>query len=374
VDLFIRTRRTPPAEAIRDADASDDPVHGHQALSGYHGHYRQPQYLPLFVYDGASGFPLAAGLRPGAVHASLGVAEGRDRSVTQLRAAGPGVRRRVRSDNGRAVPGLSDYGAAKGLPEAFGDASNPLRQRATAPALADREPSHASYGHREPVVQRFEALTGYQAESWPQPRRIVATIAGTPPGGQRRFVAADQDDPPEAGYRDFDVQRGRVPQQPIGEMKHGRRAERRAAGGLWANAFRLLGHALAYAIVVPFREAAAAVPAVATAPVSRLRPRPWKGGAVGVTGVRRIWFHVSQTWPGRVVWGRVLAAVGTFVGRWPGHRPRRGACPGKGPPPPPAARAAARVRRPRRGAKKAGPTAATQLSGARPWRPDADWR
>src|SRR5262245_29756664 len=38
VELFIRTRRAPPAEVILDVDASDDPVHGHQALSGYHGY------------------------------------------------------------------------------------------------------------------------------------------------------------------------------------------------------------------------------------------------------------------------------------------------------------------------------------------------
>src|SRR5262245_20166857 len=32
-DLFIRTRRAPPAEVVLDIDASDDPVHGRQALS-----------------------------------------------------------------------------------------------------------------------------------------------------------------------------------------------------------------------------------------------------------------------------------------------------------------------------------------------------
>lgn len=106
VDLFLRTRRSPPAEVILDADASDDPVHGGQALSGYHGYSRQHQYLPLFVYDGATGFPLAVWLRPGTVHASRGAAEILDRIVTKLRAAWPGVRIRVRSDNGLAVPGL----------------------------------------------------------------------------------------------------------------------------------------------------------------------------------------------------------------------------------------------------------------------------
>src|SRR5262249_44497829 len=59
VELFIRTRRTPPAAIVLAVDATDDPVHGRQTLSGYHGSYRQHQYLPLFVYDGGTGFPLA---------------------------------------------------------------------------------------------------------------------------------------------------------------------------------------------------------------------------------------------------------------------------------------------------------------------------
>jgi hypothetical protein len=130
VELFVRTRRAVPTEIILDVDASDDPVHGRQALSGYHGYYRQHQYLPLFVYDGATGFPLAAWLRPGTVHASLGAAEILDRIVTALRAAWPGVRIQVRSDNGLAVPGLYDYCEANHLPYVFGYATNAVLQRA----------------------------------------------------------------------------------------------------------------------------------------------------------------------------------------------------------------------------------------------------
>src|SRR5262249_55891701 len=47
LDLFLRTRVTPPTEIILDVDATDDPTHGQQALAGYHGYYRQHQYLPL---------------------------------------------------------------------------------------------------------------------------------------------------------------------------------------------------------------------------------------------------------------------------------------------------------------------------------------
>jgi Transposase DDE domain group 1 len=212
------------------------------------------------------------------------------------------------------------------LPYAFGYASNPVLQRATAQALADLELDYACYGRREPVVQRFAALTAYQAARWSHPRRIIAKIEITPQGRQRRFVVTNQDDPPAAVYRDFYVQRGHVPEHPIGELKNGLRADRLSAGGFCANAFRLLVHTLAYASVVLFREAAAAVPEVATATVSTLRQRGWKVGAVVVTGARRIWFHVSQAWPGRAVWGRVLSAVRSFVERL------RGA----GPAPPPA--------------------------------------
>jgi hypothetical protein len=41
VALFIRRRRTVPAEIILEVDASEDPVHGRQTLRGEHGYYRQ---------------------------------------------------------------------------------------------------------------------------------------------------------------------------------------------------------------------------------------------------------------------------------------------------------------------------------------------
>lgn len=315
VDLYIRTRHVRPTEIILDVDASDDPVHGRQALSGYHGYYRQHQYLPLFVYDGATGFPLAAWLRPGTVHASLGAAAILDALVPRLRAAWPGIRIQVRSDNGLAVPGLYDYCEAQGLPYAFGYATNPVLQRATDQALADLELYHHFYRHREPVVQRFESLNNYQAETWPHPRRVVAKIEVTPQGSQRRFVVTDHTKPAAEVYRDFYVQRGKVPEQPIGEMKNGLQADRLSACGFCANAFRLLVHTLAYAIVVLFREAVATVPEVATASVSTLRQRLWKLAARVMTSPRRIGLHLSETWPYRDLWSRVLAAVQNFVGR-----------------------------------------------------------
>ena len=107
-----------------------------------------------------------------------------------------------------------------------------------------------------------------------------------------------------------------MPEQPIGEMKNGLRCDRLSACGFCANAFRLLVHALAYAIVVLFREAAAAVPEVATASVATLRQRLWKVGAVVVTNSRRVWLRLSACWPFQHLWQRVLGAVQSFVQRY----------------------------------------------------------
>jgi hypothetical protein len=320
-DLFVRTRRSAPTEIILDVDATDDPTHGGQTLSGYHGYYRQHQFLPLHVYEGHSGFPLAVWLRPGVIHASLGAVDILQAIVVALRAAWPDVRILVRADNGLGVPAVYEFCEAEHLDYVIGYASNPVLERATAPALADVELYYRFYGYRDPHVQRFEEVRDYQAGSWPHARRVIAKVEINPHGSQRRFVVTNRTEPPATIYRGLYTPRGAVPEQPIGEMKNGLRCDRLSACGFCANAFRLLVHALAYAVVVLFREAAAAVPEVATASVGTLRQRLWKVGAVVVTSAQRVWLHVSETWPYRGVWLRVQAAVTCFVSQVAGPVP-----------------------------------------------------
>jgi Transposase DDE domain group 1 len=315
-DLFVRTRRQVPTESILDVDATDDPTHGAQALSGYHGYYRQQQFLPWHVYEGHSGFPLAVWLRPGAIHASLGAVEILQSIVSALRAAWPGVRILVRADNGLGVPAVYDFCEEQHLEYVIGYASNAVLERATAQALADVELYYRYYGYRDPHVQRFEEIRDYQAGSWPHARRVIAKVEINPKGSQRRFVVTNRTEPPQEIYHGRYTPRGAVPEQPIGEMKNGLRCDRLSACGFCANAFRLLVHALAYAVVVLFREATAGVPEVATASVGTLRQRLWKVGAVVVTSARRVWLHLSTSWPYQHVWQRVLGAVQAFVQRY----------------------------------------------------------
>jgi Transposase DDE domain group 1 len=313
LDWFVRTRPTPPTHVVIDLDGTDDPVHGRQALSGYHGYYRQHQYFPVLAFEGSTGFPLAAWLRPGRAGANWGLVETLDRIVRRLRAAWPDVLMVVRGDNGGAGPDLYEYCERQGLLYAFGYSSNAVLQRRTDTSLSNLEVYYHFYGHREPWLQAFDVFEDYQAGDWSRPRRIVAKLEINPNGSQRRFVVTNLSGHPRGIYRGFYVQRGAVPEQPIDELKNGLQADRLSASSFRANGFRLLLHVVAYALVVLFREATAAIPEVATATVSTLRQRWWKVGAVVVTSARRIWLHVSETWPGRRVWAQIHEAVRVFV-------------------------------------------------------------
>lgn len=312
-ELFIRTRRSRPAHVILDIDASDDPTHGQQVLSFYHGHYDQHQYFPLYVLDGATGFPLAAWLRPGTVHASCGAVDTLRTIVEHLRRAWPGITILVRGDGGFAVPGIYEFCEAQGLLYAFGYSTNAVLTRRTDAIADDLETYYRYYGERDPHVQRFDVFEDYQAGDWTRPRRILAKVEINRQGLNRRFVVTNMSGHPQGLYQDFYVQRGAVPEQPIGELKNGLGADRLSFHRFRANSWKLLEHVVAYALVILHREATAAIPEVAKAQVNTLRAKLWKVGALVQTSVRRIWIHFSETWPHQALWQRVYAALVDFV-------------------------------------------------------------
>jgi len=312
-ELFVRTRREQPHFIILDLDASDDPAHGQQVLSFYHGYYEQNQYFPLYVFDGTTGFPLAAWLRPGVVHASCGAVDILQDVVTALRHAWPHLTILVRGDGGFAIPAMYEFCEAQGLLYAFGYSTNAVLTRRTDPIANDLELYYHYYGDRDPHVQRFEAFEDYQAEDWTRPRRIIAKVEINRQGVNRRFVVTNLSGHPQGIYKGFYVQRGAVPEQPIGELKNGLLSDRLSFHHFRANALKHLEHVMAYALVILHREATAAIPEVAKAQVHTLRTMLWKVGALVKTSVRRVWFHFSETWPHCELFQRVHAALKAFA-------------------------------------------------------------
>ena len=55
VDLYCASYATPPEAVTLDIDDTVDVVHGHQQLSLFNAHYDERCFLPIHVYDTATG-------------------------------------------------------------------------------------------------------------------------------------------------------------------------------------------------------------------------------------------------------------------------------------------------------------------------------
>ena len=107
--LYLKTHPGPRKVIVLDMDATDDPTHGKQQLSFFHGYYEEHMYHPLLVFDGRDGFPLAAVLRPGNTHSSHGALAVLKRLIKKLKQAYPKALILFRADAGFAVPALYRY-------------------------------------------------------------------------------------------------------------------------------------------------------------------------------------------------------------------------------------------------------------------------
>ena len=60
-----RSYQKPPRSVVLDIDDTVDVVHGNQQLAQWNAHYDERCFLPIHVYDAATGAPVTVILRPG---------------------------------------------------------------------------------------------------------------------------------------------------------------------------------------------------------------------------------------------------------------------------------------------------------------------
>jgi hypothetical protein len=229
-----------PTHLLLDLDGTDDPTHGDQEGSAYHGDSQQHLYHPLLIVDGETDQLLTAVLRPGTVHASRGVVAVLTRVVRRLRARWPDVTSELRADSGFAVPALYDWCEAEGIAYTRGLATTARLAASAQPLLEAAGQQHAQTGAKA----RLAGETHSAAGSWSRERRIVYKAEVLDQGPNVRCVVTTRADAPLALY-DWSVQRG-TPEQWIDDLKRACFADRLSCHRFWANQFRLLLHAAAY--------------------------------------------------------------------------------------------------------------------------------
>ena len=94
--LYLRRlKKRRPQSIVLDLDGTDDPTHGQQEFSFYHGYYRSHILHPLLIFDGESGDLLVAPLRPGNRGAAAHSVAVLRRVVPAIQATCPRVKIRV---------------------------------------------------------------------------------------------------------------------------------------------------------------------------------------------------------------------------------------------------------------------------------------
>jgi Transposase DDE domain group 1 len=176
IDQFVAAVETPPKRLTLDRDAVDDPAHGHQQLTFWHGYYDQNQYLPLFITGPDNDLFVMLSLRAGNRHAALGADDDLEYLVPRRRPVGPDVVIVVRADSAFGIPKMYEVCERLGLVYTFGLSANAVLTRqveallSQAVAAYEQEKQPARQEERRPQpVRCFEGFW-YQAGTWERPR------------------------------------------------------------------------------------------------------------------------------------------------------------------------------------------------------------
>jgi hypothetical protein len=294
VEAFLRLHTEPPAELILDLDATDDPIHGHQAGRFFHGYYDSYCYLPLYIFCGAH--LLLAKLRPANIDAAAGAVKQVAWIIEQIRQRWPQVRIILRGDSGFCRENLMTWCEENGVDYLFGLAKNKRLIKILGAELHAAQQRFAATG--EPA-REFKDFTYRTRRSWGRERRVVGKAEHLAKGANPRFVvtslSAERFAAP-ALYEDVYCGRGDM-ENRIKEQQLCLFADRTSCQTMRANQLRLWLSSAAYVLVQALREHGLQQTPLAKAQCDTIRLKLLKIGAIIRVSVRRVWFSLAESCP-----------------------------------------------------------------------------
>ena len=247
---FIASFQTRPAQITIDIDAFDDPTHGNQQMTLFHGFYDQYQYLPIIATCEENDMVMLVGLRYGTCAASLGADDDLRYMVGRLRQVWPDIQIHVRGDCGFGLPLMYETCEKLGVFYTFGLSMNTRLKAASEELLAQAELQFKETGQK----QRLFMSMGYQAETWNYQRTVSLKAESHAGGTNRRAVVSNRPGAwlfPEATYDDY-TRRGESENRNK-ELKCDLHGDRLSDHRFMANFFRLYLHTFALNLLVRLR-------------------------------------------------------------------------------------------------------------------------
>jgi hypothetical protein len=258
IERFVNSFDQPPREVTLDIDVFDDPAHGAQQLTLFHGYYKQYQYLVRAITCAENDAVVLPVLLYGTADVALGLAEDVQRIVRALREKFPHVLIRVRADSGYAKPWFYRLCERLDIEYSIGLGMNPVLKRNSEELL--QKAIEQCEQTNEP--QRLFTGFDYQAGTWKQPRWVVLKCEANAQGTNRRAVVTNRPGArtlPEGAYDEYS-ERGESENRNK-ELKCELYADRLSDHRYMANCFRMFLHCLANNLLVSLRQKIADPPA-----------------------------------------------------------------------------------------------------------------
>ena len=187
VDIYCTSYPSPPEAVTLDIDDTCDVVHGYQQLSFWNGHHGERCFLPIHVYDTATGRPVAMLLRTGKTPSGAEAAGHIRRLVRQIRRHWPKTHITIRGDGHYGRPEVMNFCDGHGIDYVFGLPTNAVL-RADPEIVRQADACAVKRAEEQHVVLRNYAQTRYGAKSWKCQRRVVARIEASTLGMDIRTV------------------------------------------------------------------------------------------------------------------------------------------------------------------------------------------
>jgi hypothetical protein len=313
VDHFLESHQKPPLEIILDADATDDPIHGHQEGRFYHGYYDCYCYLPLYIFCGE--FLLCARLRKADIDGSAGTVDELKRIVAQIRQKWPKVHIVFRGDSGFCREEIMTWCESNGVDYVLGLAKNAVLLREMEKELAKAQKKFEKSGKAARLFKDFQYST---KESWSRKRRVIGKAEHLDKGPNPRFVVTSLPKRQLGAqyiYERTYCARGDM-ENRIKEQQLGLFADRTSTATMQANQLRLYFSSVAYLLMHALRRSGLKNTELADAQCQTIRLKLLKIGAQIQVTVRRIWFRMAGGYPYPDVFAQVYANLQTIPLRY----------------------------------------------------------
>ena len=303
VDAFLQQYLLPPERIVLDVDATDNPLHGHQLGRFFHGYYDEYCYLPLYVFCG--DHPLLALLRPADIDSSTGLLKHLLRIVAHIRQRWPHVQILVRGDSGFCREHLMRWCEANGVDYLFGLAKNRRLLQILGKELHEAK---EQFTRTQQPARVFKDFTYQTHKSWSRPRRVVGKAEHLAKGENPRFVVTSLSTEAFAAQTLYEQEycgRGEM-ENRIKEQQLFLFASRTSCATMRANQVRLALSTVAHIVLRALRQFGLPETELARAQCDTVRLKLLKIGAVIRISVRRVYVSLSESYPYRHVFIRVL--------------------------------------------------------------------